>query len=268
MEAIAISEQEFGQFRDLLRQLAGINLTPAKKALVCSRLEKRLRHHRLHNYADYYSLIQSGQDPRELQTAVDLLTTNETYFFREPKHFEHLADNVLAGWPRGQAFRARSAASSSGEEAYSIAMLLADKLGESPWEVVGTDISSRVLDRAVAAHYSLERTEGVPQRYLQQYCLKGIGAQHGTFLVGRELRSRVRFVQANLCAQLPALGSFDAIFLRNVMIYFEAETKRQVVARMLPLLKPGGLFIVGHSESLNGISEQLKSVAPSIYRKP
>ncbi len=268
MEAIAISEQEFGQFRDMLRKLVGINLTSAKKALVCSRLEKRLRHYRLHNYADYYSLIQSGQDPRELQTAVDLLTTNETYFFREPRHFEHLADNVLAEWQRGQTFRAWSAASSSGEEAYSIAMLLADKLGESPWEVIGTDISTRVLERAVAAHYSLERTSGVPQRYLQQYCLKGIGVQQGTFLVGKELRGRVHFLQANLCAQLPSLGSFDAIFLRNVMIYFEAETKRQVVARMLPLLKPGGLFVVGHSESLNGITDQLKTVAPSIYRKP
>lgn len=268
MEAISISDQEFGQFRDLLRGLAGINLGSAKKALLCSRLEKRLRHFRLASYADYFRLIHSGQEPRELQTAVDLLTTNETYFFREPKHFEHLAGHALAKRTPGQAYRVWSAASSSGEEAFSMAMLLADKLGEAPWEVVGTDISTRVLERAVAGHYSLERTSGLPQNYLHSYCLKGIGPQQGTFLIDKALRGRVRFLQANLCAPLPPLGGFDAIFLRNVMIYFEAETKRQVVARMLPLLKPGGLFIVGHSESLNGITDQLPTVAPSVYRKP
>ena len=267
MEAIAISDTEFVQFREMLRRAVGINLTEAKKALVCSRLEKRLRHYRLNNYADYYRLIQSGQEPRELQTAVDLLTTNETYFFREPKHFEHLA-GVLDEWEGGRPFRAWSAASSSGEEAYSIAMLLADKLGDGPWEVVGTDISTRVLERAVAGHYSLERTSGVPPACLRHYCLKGIGAMQGTFLIGDELKRRVRFQQANLCGELPVLGSFDAIFLRNVMIYFDAQTKRQVVARLLPALKPGGLFMVGHSESLNGISDALKAVAPSIYRKP
>ncbi len=268
MDAITISDQEFGQFREMLRRLVGINLSSAKKPLVCSRLEKRLRHHRLGSYGEYYCLIQSGQAPSELQTAVDLLTTNETYFFREEKHFEFLADKALAAWPRGQPFRAWSAASSSGEEAYSIAMLLADKLGDSPWEVVGTDISTRVLEKAVAGHYSLDRTGGIPPGYLQSYCLKGVGAQHGTFLIGKALRNRVRFMQLNLCADLPGMGSFDVIFLRNVMIYFEPATKRQVVARLTPLLKPGGHFIIGHSESLNGINDQMKLVAPTIYRKP
>jgi chemotaxis protein methyltransferase CheR len=268
MQAISLSDQEFGQFRDMLRRLAGINLSPAKKPLLCSRLEKRLRHHRLGTYGDYYRLLQNGEDPRELQTAVDLLTTNETYFFREPKHFDYLADKVLAGHPRGQPFRAWSAASSSGEEAYSIAMLLADRLGEAPWEVVGTDISTRVLERAVKGHYALERNSGIPQEHLRRYCLKGVGSQAGTFLVDEALRRRVRFVHANLCEALPPLGSFDVVFLRNVMIYFEAETKRQVVARLLPLLKSGGSFIVGHSESLNGLCDGLRPVAPSIYRKP
>ncbi len=268
MQAIALTDQEFGQFRDMLRRLAGISLSPAKKPLLCSRLEKRLRHYSLSNYADYYRMLQSGREPRELQTAVDLLTTNETYFFREPKHFDYLAEKVLAGRERGTPFRAWSAASSSGEEAYSLAMLFADRLGDSHWEVVGTDISTRVLERAVKGHYALERNSGIPQDYLKRYCLKGVGSQAGTFLVEPSLKRRIRFLHANLCGELPALGSFDVIFLRNVMIYFDAETKRQVVARLLPLLRSGGSFIVGHSESLNGLCEGLKPIAPSIYRKP
>lgn len=264
----AITDTEFGHFQRFIFEAAGITLSSAKKALVCGRLSKRLQARQLASFAEYFKLLKSG-DVGEVQTAVDLLTTNETYFFREPRHFELLRQVAQAERGRAAPFRVWSAACSSGEEPYSIAMVLADALGESaPWEVVGSDISTRVLDRARTGHYPVERTRHIPTAYLKRYCLRGIDAQAGTLLVDRRLRSRVQLRQVNLNTTLPAMPAFDVIFLRNVMIYFNAETKRQVVARILGLLKPGGYFCIGHSESLNDISTAVTPVAPSIYRKP
>ena len=268
MSAIEITDQEFVQFQRFIFEAAGISLSSAKKALVSGRLAKRLQQYQLGSYMEYFRLLASGQAPAEVQTAVDLLTTNETYFFREPKHFELLREQALAARRRTQPFRVWSAASSTGEEAYSIAMVLADCLEGSSWEVIGSDISARVLRQARSGHYSTERTQYIPQDYLRRFCLKGIGNQQGTLLVERSLRSRVQFMQVNLNEPLPQLGAFDVIFLRNVMIYFNGDTKRQVVARVLSLLKPGGHFCVGHSESLNVITDAVRPLAPSIYRKP
>ena len=267
METSALKDEEFQQFRSWLHHTAGISLSPAKKPLVSGRLSKRLKHHNLPSYGEYFRLITQSSEKAELQIALDLLTTNETYFFREPKHFDFLRTQVLPNAKPGQAFRLWSAASSSGEEPYTLAMTLADNLGSTPWEIVASDISTRVLEKARAGHYSLDRTEGIPKHLLSKYCLKGTGSQEGTFLVERALRSRVQFMQINLNIALPRIGEFDVIFLRNVMIYFDMDTKREVVARMLPMLKPGGYFFVSHSESLNGITESLKLVTPSVYRK-
>jgi chemotaxis protein methyltransferase CheR len=263
-----ISDNEFGLFQRFIYDAAGITLSSAKKALVCGRLAKRLQACNLGSYSEYFKLLTSGQNGAEVQTAVDLLTTNETYFFREPKHFELLREAALAARNKAQPFRVWSAASSTGEEAYSIAMVLADTLGDAAWEVTGSDISTRVLQRARQAHYPMERCRQIPQTYLKRFCLRGIDEQQGTLLVDRTLRSRVQFMQVNLNTTLPRLAAFDVIFLRNVMIYFNGDTKRQVVARILEQLKPGGFFCIGHSESLNDITTALIQVAPSIYRKP
>ncbi len=263
-----LNDQEFGQFRNFLQQHAGINLSPEKKALVSGRLGKRLLEHGLESFGDYFRLLMSSENALELQTAVDLLTTNETYFFREPKHFDFIRQKILAAHTPGRNFRVWSAASSSGEEAYSLAMLLADRLGDGPWEVLGSDISTRVLEKARIGHYPLERSDGISREHLSRYCLKGVGPQEGTLLIDKKLRSRVSFTQINLTRNLPMLGEFDLILLRNVMIYFDMPTKRQVVQRILPTLKAGGHFLVGHSESLNGIVDGLQALAPSIYRKP
>lgn len=268
MSAVGITEQEFAHFQRFIFEAAGISLSTAKQALVSGRLGKRLEHLSLGSFGEYFSLLASGRAPGEVQTAVDLLTTNETYFFRELRHFEHLRREAVAARGRGQAYRVWSAASSSGEEAYSIAMVLADCLEGGAWEVTGTDISTRVIERARTAHYPLSRTTQIPPPYLKRFCLKGQGAQEGTLLVERGLRKRVSFVHANLNAPLPQIGMFDVVFLRNVLIYFNADTKRQVVARVLAQLKPGGSFCIGHSETLNGISDAMVAVAPSIYRKP
>jgi chemotaxis protein methyltransferase CheR len=263
-----ITDNEFGRFQRFIFDAAGITLSSGKKALVCGRLAKRLQANQLSNYTEYIELLGSGKSATEVQTAVDLLTTNETYFFREPKHFELLRKLALDAAARSQPFRVWSAASSTGEECYSIAMVLADCMGSAAWAVVGSDISSRVLERARAGHYPLERTKHIPPAYLKRFCLKGHGEQEGTLLIDRQLRSRVSFAQVNLNAELPRLGSFDLIFLRNVMIYFNSDTKRSVVERVLATLRQGGHFCVGHSESLNEISTAVQQLAPSIYRKP
>ncbi|MEW5903324.1 MAG: protein-glutamate O-methyltransferase CheR [Pseudomonadota bacterium] len=263
-----LGDQEFARFQRMIYDIAGISLSDAKKPLVSGRLAKRIKHFGLHSYEAYFKLLMDGAHGEELQVAIDLLTTNETYFFREPKHFDFLRQHLPALQRAGKPFRVWSAASSSGEEPYTIAMVLADVLGSDPWEVVGSDISSRVLTTARKGHYQMKRIEGIPRHYLSRFCLKGVGPQEGTFLIERSLRQRVEFLQVNLNEALPKMGEFDVIFLRNVMIYFDLETKRQVVARMLPLLRPGGYFFVSHSESLNGITEALEIVSPSVYRKP
>jgi chemotaxis protein methyltransferase CheR len=263
-----ITDKEFTRFQRFIYDAAGITLSPAKKALVCGRLSKRLQAHQLKSYGEYLELLDSGHVADEVQTAVDLLTTNETYFFREPKHFDLLRTLARAAAPRAQPFRVWSAASSSGEECYSIAMVLADCMPTGHWEVVGSDISKRVLQRARRGHYPIERTRHIPADYLKRFCLRGTGEQAGTLLVDRTLRNRVTFAQVNLNEELPGLGQFDVVFLRNVMIYFNGDTKRQVVARVLSTVKPGGHFCIGHSESLNDISTAVQQLAPSIYRKP
>lgn len=268
MSLINISDQEFRQFQTMIFDIAGITMSPSKKPLVSGRLAKRVKHHGLDSYDEYFRLLMSGNVDGELQVAIDLLTTNETYFFREPKHFDFLRDKVLPQRKPGKPFRLWSAASSSGEEPYSLAMLLADVLAEAPWEMVASDLSTRVLDKARSGVYPMDRAEDIQAPYLKRFCLKGTGRQEGNFMISKELRNRIQFRQVNLNETLPKLGEFDVIFLRNVMIYFNMETKRQVVGRMLPLLSPGGYLVIGHSESLNGVTDDLKVVVPSVYRKP
>lgn len=264
----AITEAEYAKFQGFIFEAAGITLGPSKKSLVMGRLGKRLALHGVESFADYFKLLSSGLHPDEVQTAVDLLTTNETYFFREARHFEVLRERALSNRRLGQPYRVWSAASSSGEEAYSTAMVLAQCLGTTPWEVLGTDISTRVLQDATRAVYSMERARHMPPDLLHRYCLKGTDEHEGRLLIDRVLRSHVRFAHVNLNAPLPNLGQFDFIFLRNVMIYFSDDTKRQVVGRVLSTLRPGGVFCVGHSESLNGLTDAVQLIAPSVYLKP
>ena len=263
-----ISKSEFAQFQALIYKIAGISLSDAKQILLVGRLGRRLRHYELKTYTDYYKLVSSPQHADELQLMVDLLTTNETYFFRESKHFDYLRDEILAKHPRGRKFDVWSAASSTGEEIYTIAMVLAETLGiKASWTVTGSDINKTVLATAEKGLYWLDRTRGLPPEYLRRYCLKGVKENEGSFMIMPELRAHTRFLQANLNTTLPnALGKFDVIFLRNVMIYFDNNTKRQVVERLVRQLNPGGYLIIGHSESLNGVTDCVKTVRPTIYQ--
>ncbi len=264
-----ITRNEFEQLRRVLYQQAGISLADNKQTLVTGRLAKRLRETGHPTYTSYLREVVGGNG-RELQIMVDLLSTNETSFFREPKHFDLLRDYVQSRQNRSAPLSAWSAACSSGEEPYTIAMVLMNALGSAaPWDVLATDISTRVLARAQTAHYSLERSRTIPTEYLKKFCLKGVREEAGTFLITPEVAERVRFRHLNLIEPIPDnIGSFDVIFLRNVMIYFDMETKRKIVGALVPRIKRGGYLLVGHSETLNGVTDQLVAERPSSYRKP
>jgi chemotaxis protein methyltransferase CheR len=265
---IELTAKEFAWTVDFLRNATGIELKEGKQSLVMGRLERRLRLHGLDNYTDYFQLIAGPLATDETQMAIDLLTTNETYFFREPQHFDRLPGLLpTQKQARGQPIRIWSAASSSGEEAYTIAIILAGCLPDQLWQVIGSDVSSRVLDTARRCLYPIEAAERIPEDLRQAYCLKGRGQYEGLFTLKTEIRSRVSFIQANLMTPLPDLGLFDVVFLRNVMIYFSQQTKAELLRRIDGLLRPGGFLLIGHADSLHGLNSKLVPVAPSVYHK-
>jgi len=265
LQEIPLHENEFSAIQHFIFTSAGISLSASKKILVAGRLGKRLRVNGLNSYSAYLTLI--GEDSAERQIALDMLTTNETYFFREPQHFDYLRTHILPLRTRSEPFRVWSAASSSGEESYSIAMLLESELGGGHWEILGTDISTQMLEKCRLGRYPLARAQHIPREYLQRYCLKGVGQEEGFLLVQRQLRSNLRFLHANLNAPLPDIGEFELIFLRNVMIYFDNQTKQGLVERIQDHLRPGGFVFIGHSESLHGIRHNLRQIRPAIYQK-
>lgn len=264
---VAINVAEFNKFKKWLHSNVGIDLRETKIKLVEGRLACRLRHYNLLSYNAYFKMITEKNAHTEAQMAVDLLTTNETYFFREPKHFDFLKNKLLANPPKDRMFRLWCAASSTGEEPYTLAMTLAESLGINPWQIVASDISQRVLEKAKSGHYALERAHNISKEALRKYCLKGLRTQEGTFLIQKKLRDKMQFKQINLIKPLPDIGKFDVIFLRNVMIYFDNDTRIKVVNQIVDLLKPGGHLFVSHSESLVGVNPQLKIVQPSIFIK-
>jgi len=266
--ALDVSDQEMLLFQQLFREQIGLYLPFSKKALLCSRLSRRLGELRLSSLKEYHSLISRPQEEAERQRAIDLITTNETYFFREQKHFDALRGEILPQIDRRHPLKAWSAASATGEEAYSIAMLLDDQRCQHPWSVLASDISQRVLSFGRRALYPMARGELIPPDYLSRYCLRGTGEYDGHFLIDQTIRKRVTFLQHNLL-NLPAdmNGQFDIVFLRNVIIYFDFPTKVNVLRSMVDKLRPGGWLIVGHSESLHGMPLELQMHAPSIYRR-
>jgi len=265
MTEMNITNGEFAQFQKLLERSAGISLADSKHSLVVSRLSQRLQHLHMGNFSQYLHHITVGNDQAELQKMVDLLTTNETSFFREKKHFDWL--RTLAEKKKNSRFRIWSAACSSGEEPYSIAMTLMDVLGDNNnWQVVATDISNRILEKARQGHYPIERASGISQEQLRAHCLKGVGEQSGTFLMSPAIKSHIIFKYLNLNGVLPSdLGVFDVIFLRNVMIYFNESTRSNLVNTLTQKLQRGGYLIISHTENLNGINKTLVPLQPSIF---
>jgi chemotaxis protein methyltransferase CheR len=266
----------FSKFQQLIYREAGIWLATHKHALLTGRLARRLRLLGLSSMQDYYQLVTQPDQQHERAVMIDCITTNETHFFREPRHFDYLERQVFPRWQQeaaagGRPMRLRiwSAGCSTGEEPYSLAMLLLKHFPEGKgWdlEVLATDISTRVLEKARAAIYPIEKSKQIPAEHLRAYMLKGRGEHKGEMKVSPELHRVVRFARVNLHADsYPILGSFDLIFCRNVLIYFDQESKVKVIGGIVRHLSPSGLLFVGHSEHLGGIAPGLKTVAPTIH---
>ncbi len=277
LETNHLSEKDYDFLCRLVYEKSRIHLGPEKKVLVASRLAKRLRELRLPGYAEYCELLRSPQGEPELRYLIDRISTNHTHFFREIKHFDFLREVVLPEWQakkraESDAFRIWSAACSSGDEPYSLAIHLAENLAPvaaKAWEIEASDISTRVLDLARQGVYETARLTGVKTEWLHRYFQKGVRDWEGHFRVREELRQRVHFHHLNLLeGNYPFTKPFQVIFCRNVMIYFDRPTQETLVAHLAARLSPGGYLMVGHSESLSGVKHSLKLVQPAIYIKP
>ena len=270
MSKLIFNDQDFKRISDIMYAAVGLSYNESKKTLIQSRLAPRIQRLGLVSFAEYIDLLEDDAQSTEFQMAVDLLTTNETYFFREPKHYE-LLQQELPNMPGKSALSVWSAAGSFGDEAYSTAMLLCDlqtsgRIG-AQWSVLATDISHRVLLSAKEAVFPEDRLRAVDAERLRRYCLRGEGASQGQIMIQDKLRRQVHFGQLNLCKPFDGIGPFDVVFLRNVLIYFDAQTKIDVVDRVLATLKPGGLFFLGTAEGRVPCKTQLQSLIPGAFRK-
>ena len=270
MANLVFSDSEFLRIADLMYEAVGLSYNVSKKSLIHSRLAPRIQKMGFGSFGDYITMLEDESQAAEFQMAVDLLTTNETYFFREPKHYD-LLQQELPNFANKSALSVWSAASSFGDEAYSTAMLMNDlqisgRIG-GDWSILGTDISHRVLLSAKEAVFPQDRLRAVTPERLRRYCLRGEGPSEGQVLLQDKIRDRVRFGQLNLCKPFSGLGPFDVIFLRNVLIYFDPATKVDVVDRVLTLLKPGGLFFLGTAEGRVPCKTPLQTVIPGAFRK-
>ncbi len=262
---ITLSASDYLAFKALIFKEIGIELGDSKQSLVQTRLFKRLMHYDLESYGEYLELVK--RDNVEKNEMMNLITTNETYFFREQAHFDFLAD-ALKAYEKSEKFRIWSAAASLGAEAYSIAMLCDSFLPKTGWEVVGTDINSDVIKKARMGLYPEKWVEKVPDHLRKKYCLKGKGKFEGQFLVDRTLAKNMHFSVNNLMLVNREIGLFNMIFLRNVLIYFNAQTKKKVVENVMQNLKVGGYLIISLTESLQNIDiKNLKQLNSSIYQK-
>ncbi|MDO6384789.1 MULTISPECIES: protein-glutamate O-methyltransferase CheR [unclassified Uliginosibacterium] len=261
-----LSDQSFAWLQAYFEQASGIRLRPEKKMLVISRLQKRLEARRLPGFEAYCALLRDPAEEAERQKMLDALTTHETYFFREPRQHEHFAQTALPGFKR-KPVKVWSAACSSGEETWSLAMQLAEHFGLHGWELTGSDISTQVLEHAARGLYPLERLQNMPEHTLHRWCRKGLERYHGQFLIAPALRQRVRFQQHNLLEPASALGEFDVVFLRNVLIYFDAPRRSRILAHVVARLQPGGYLYLGESETLTALPAGMQQTGTAVFRR-
>jgi len=267
----SILDDEFARFQALVRKEAGIALGPHKKSLLVARLYPRMRALGVSTFGDYYRLVTGPEGGPELVRMIDCICTNETHFFREPAQFRFLERELIPAWIESGPRRIRvwSAACSTGEEPYSLAMTLLHHLppGDFPAEILASDLSTRALDHARRAIWPLAKAEEIPRDYLRAYMLRGKDAQRGNMKAGPEIRRLVSFRRINLDEEVrPAPGLFDLILCRNVLIYFDTATRASVVSRLVGHLRPGGHLFLGHAESLSGSVDRVEPLGSAIYR--
>ena len=269
-----LAPREFRLFQRLIEDEAGIHLVNAKRVLVEGRLARRLRELDL-DFPAYYALVEA--DAQERVRMLDCISTNETHFFREPRQFEFLENRLLPEWQArvqslglSRRFRVWSAGCSTGEEPCSVAMSFLARFPPGSGfgiEILATDLSSRVLEKARAGVFPLEKSNEIRASYLKTFMLKGTGPQAGRMKAGPELRAVVRYERLNLNgASCDLAEHFDLILCRNVLIYFDAAAKERVVARLLGRLGPDGHLFLGHAETLTGLKTRTLSVGPTVYR--
>lgn len=265
------SDEDFNFIREIVYKLSRISIGPNKRVMVLSRISRRMRALQITSVKDYCDLIKKPTGSKELSALIDAISTNHTYFFREAQHFSYLEGTILKKRIQQtiKPFKVWSAASSSGEEPYSLGMALMEHARTNvgfDWRMDGTDISTTVLERAKKAVYPMTSLERVPEHYIKHHCT--INATEDSFTVSKEIQRRIQFRQANLFELPPSLASdYDLIVCRNVMIYFDRPTREQLINSLVRRLKPDGTLFVGHSESLNGLQHNLKMIRPAIYVK-
>lgn len=278
METIQdLSREEYELIRDLVYAQSGINLGDQKMQLVRARLGKRLRKLNLRSYREYYERVKADPTGGEMTSLIDAISTNTTHLFRENQHFTFL-ESTVKQWVRGEGgsrrmpLRIWSAGCSSGEEPYSIVMTmdnLARQLPGLQYKILATDISTRMLERAAQGIFSTDRLASVPAEFKQRYFQRI--KQDGEIMmqIHPDLRKQITFSRLNLMDdRFPFLHGFDAVFCRNVMIYFDRPTQENLVAKFSRVITAGGYLLIGHSESLNNIRHPLVYVMPTVYRKP
>ncbi len=265
IQRLPLSDTHFRRISELIYQRAGIVLADHKREMVYNRLVRRLRILGLNDFSSYMALLESDSNSPEWQAFINALTTNLTAFFREAHHFPILAEHARS---RPNNYSVWSTAASTGEEPYSIAMTLSEALGPrmANCRIQASDIDTQVLEKATAGVYRLEELRTLSPQQLQKFFLKGTGPHSGLVRVRPELAQMVAFQQLNLLAsQWQLNGPFDAIFCRNVMIYFDKETQEKILRRFVPLLKPGGLMFAGHSENFSQISREFYLRGQTVY---
>ena len=272
---IELTNADFKKISTLIYNQCGINLHNGKKELLRARLGKRIREGQFKSFRDYFQYVVEEESGRELVYLLDSISTNFTSFFREQKHFEYLKNDFLPELLAQKKNKDRklsfwSAGCSSGEEAYSIVITLLEAL-EMPaaWglKVLGTDISTRVLQIAKLGVYEQERVQAIPPPWIRKYFLRGDHRWHGFVKVKDEVKQYINFRRFNLMETFSFQEPFDCIFCRNVMIYFDRKTQTSLVRRFYDCLAKGGVFLIGHSESLAGIQHPFAYVKPAIYKK-
>jgi chemotaxis protein methyltransferase CheR len=266
---LTLTAAEFRQISDLAYQRFGLDLKRGKEALVAARLGKKLRKLGFASFAEYHRHVLADSTGDALIELIDALTTNHTSFLRERAHFEFLARALNEEFRDVSKPRVWSAACSSGEEPYSIAMCLAEASSKSAardFHILATDISTRVLDMARRGVYPAARFDDVPEPWRRAHLLRGRAEADGFYKIKPQLAQHIEFARLNLIEPFPQRAAFHVIFCRNVMMYFDKPTQQNIVQRLSGCLEPGGYLFVGHSESLTGVNHALEYVRPATYR--
>ena len=266
-----LKPRDFELIRDLAYQKFGLDLRHGKERLVSSRLGKHIRAGGFASFDAYCRHVSSDSSGEALIAMIDSLTTNHTSFLREQQHFQFLTEIVLPAYLDRPKIDIWCAASSTGEEPYSIVLSLYNELGARRTpdvRIQATDISTRVLAAARKGIYSAERVAALPPDWLRRFFLRGEGKSQGLYRVKPDLAAKIEFRRVNLMDPFPDSVAFQVIFCRNVMIYFDQRTQEDVVNRLAACLEPGGYLFVGHAESLTAVRHDLQYVKPAVYQKP